>query len=72
MRARAYWAYPTLCDHWALRCMSRCPEQVVSLKRDPQCLSPGKLGAHLVTHCSKDAMLSHLAQPGIEPGLVTW
>ncbi|GFT23391.1 transposase [Trichonephila clavipes] len=40
MRARAYCAHPSIRDHWALRCMSRCPDQVVSLKRDPQCLSP--------------------------------
>ncbi|GFX67206.1 hypothetical protein TNCV_2185531 [Trichonephila clavipes] len=25
---------------WALRCMSRCPDQEVSLKREPQCSSP--------------------------------
>ncbi|GFX95542.1 hypothetical protein TNCV_4825571 [Trichonephila clavipes] len=40
MRARAYCAHPSIRDHWALRCMSRCLDQVVSLKRDPQCLSP--------------------------------
>ncbi|GFS64320.1 uncharacterized protein TNCV_3955231 [Trichonephila clavipes] len=41
MRARAYCAHPSMWDdHWVLRCMSRCPEQVVSLKRDHQCLSP--------------------------------
>ncbi|GFS86013.1 hypothetical protein TNCV_1220031 [Trichonephila clavipes] len=39
--------------HWALRCRSRCSDQVISLKRDPQCLkSPIKLGTHLSTHCS--------------------
>ncbi|GFY28411.1 hypothetical protein TNCV_1970661 [Trichonephila clavipes] len=40
MRARAYCAHPSIRYHWALRCMSRCPNQVVSLKRDPQCLRP--------------------------------
>ncbi|GFY33328.1 hypothetical protein TNCV_1897801 [Trichonephila clavipes] len=40
MRARAYCAHPSIRDRWALRCMSRFPDQVVSLKRDPQCLSP--------------------------------
>ncbi|GFT17549.1 hypothetical protein TNCV_4807861 [Trichonephila clavipes] len=40
MRARVYHVYPSTCDHWVLRCMSKCPHQVVSLKRDPQCLSP--------------------------------
>ncbi|GFV91433.1 uncharacterized protein TNCV_899501 [Trichonephila clavipes] len=38
--ARAYCAHHSIRDHLALRCMSRCPDQVVSLKRDPQCLSP--------------------------------
>ncbi|GFX28513.1 uncharacterized protein TNCV_1153221 [Trichonephila clavipes] len=33
-------AHPSIRDHWALRFMSRCPDQAVSLKRDPQCLSP--------------------------------
>ncbi|GFU81508.1 hypothetical protein TNCV_4926391 [Trichonephila clavipes] len=36
MRARASWA-PSIGDHWALRCMSRCTDKVVSLKRDPEC-----------------------------------
>ncbi|GFU55768.1 uncharacterized protein TNCV_2969371 [Trichonephila clavipes] len=40
MRVKSYCAYPNTRDHWALRYMSRCPDQVVSLKRDPQCLSP--------------------------------
>ncbi|GFW78627.1 uncharacterized protein TNCV_4260501 [Trichonephila clavipes] len=40
IRARAHCAHPRKRDHWALRCMNRCPDQVVSLKRDPQCLSP--------------------------------
>ncbi|GFS90863.1 hypothetical protein TNCV_3027241 [Trichonephila clavipes] len=39
MRARAYCAHPSACDHRALRSMSRCHNQVVSLKRDSQCLS---------------------------------
>ncbi|GFV54497.1 transposable element Tc3 transposase [Trichonephila clavipes] len=40
MRAKAYCAHPSIRDHWMLRCISRCPNQVISLKRDPQCLSP--------------------------------
>ncbi|GFS57202.1 uncharacterized protein TNCV_491191 [Trichonephila clavipes] len=40
MRAGAYYAHPSICDHWTLRYMSRCLDQVVSLTRDPQCLSP--------------------------------
>ncbi|GFW36123.1 hypothetical protein TNCV_4929861 [Trichonephila clavipes] len=35
MRARAYCAHPSIRGHWALRSISRCPDQVVSL-----CLSP--------------------------------
>ncbi|GFV48142.1 uncharacterized protein TNCV_3554211 [Trichonephila clavipes] len=40
MSARGYCAHPSIRDRWALRCMSRCPDQVFSMKRDPQCLSP--------------------------------
>ncbi|GFV09912.1 hypothetical protein TNCV_2318421 [Trichonephila clavipes] len=40
MRARACCAHPSIRDHWVLRCMSRYSDQVVSHKRDPQCLSP--------------------------------
>ncbi|GFY33955.1 hypothetical protein TNCV_4596631 [Trichonephila clavipes] len=36
MKARAYCVHPSIRDHWALRCMSRCPKQVVSLKTDPR------------------------------------
>ncbi|GFW36645.1 hypothetical protein TNCV_1956451 [Trichonephila clavipes] len=32
-------AHPSIRDHWALKSMSRCPNQVVSLKRDPKRLS---------------------------------
>ncbi|GFW61367.1 uncharacterized protein TNCV_4136851 [Trichonephila clavipes] len=54
MRVRAYSAHPSIRDQWALRSMSRCPDQMVSLKRDSQCLSPRKLSTHLSTHCSRD------------------
>ncbi|GFX98137.1 hypothetical protein TNCV_4907821 [Trichonephila clavipes] len=40
MRARNYYAHPNIRDHRALRCMSRCPDLVVCLKRDLQCLRP--------------------------------
>ncbi|GFV57753.1 uncharacterized protein TNCV_4463511 [Trichonephila clavipes] len=40
MKARAYCPHPSIRDHWMLRCMSRYSDQVVSLKRDPQRLSP--------------------------------
>ncbi|GFW03953.1 DUF1758 domain-containing protein [Trichonephila clavipes] len=40
MRARNYYAHPNIRDHWALRCMNRCPDLGVCLKRDLQCLRP--------------------------------
>ncbi|GFU69591.1 hypothetical protein TNCV_1351501 [Trichonephila clavipes] len=38
MRTRNYYAHPNIRDHWALSCMNRCPDLVVCLKRDLQCL----------------------------------
>ncbi|GFX13235.1 hypothetical protein TNCV_2989991 [Trichonephila clavipes] len=35
MRARVYRAHPNIRDYWALKCMSRCPDQVVSLNSLP-------------------------------------
>ncbi|GFV48137.1 hypothetical protein TNCV_3554161 [Trichonephila clavipes] len=32
MKTKVYMAYPSIRDHWSLRCMSRSPDQVVSLK----------------------------------------
>ncbi|GFV10019.1 hypothetical protein TNCV_4129541 [Trichonephila clavipes] len=59
MRARAYCAHPNIRGHWALRCVSRCPYQVVSLKRDPSVYAPKQaFGTHLSTHCSRDERLS--------------
>ncbi|GFW99328.1 hypothetical protein TNCV_3981521 [Trichonephila clavipes] len=40
MRARNYCAHHNTRDHWTLRCMNRCPNLVVCLKRDLQCLRP--------------------------------
>ncbi|GFX36745.1 hypothetical protein TNCV_4826951 [Trichonephila clavipes] len=56
MRARAYCAHLSMCDLWALRYMSRCPNQVVNLKRDLNAKVPKQ--AHLSTHCSRDERLS--------------
>ncbi|GFX59256.1 hypothetical protein TNCV_4304881 [Trichonephila clavipes] len=39
-RARNYCAHHNTRDHWTLRCMNRCPDLVVCLKRDLQCLRP--------------------------------
>ncbi|GFX03073.1 hypothetical protein TNCV_4288561 [Trichonephila clavipes] len=59
MRAKTYSAHRNILDHWTLRCMRRCPDQVVSLKRDPPVFkSPSKLGTHLSTHYSTDERLS--------------
>ncbi|GFX93108.1 hypothetical protein TNCV_140521 [Trichonephila clavipes] len=38
MRARNYYARSNMPDHCALRCMNRCPDWVVCLKRVLQCL----------------------------------
>ncbi|GFX54967.1 hypothetical protein TNCV_3318841 [Trichonephila clavipes] len=40
MRARNYYAHLYTRDHWTVRCMNRCPDLVVGLKRDLQCLRP--------------------------------
>ncbi|GFX59232.1 hypothetical protein TNCV_4304641 [Trichonephila clavipes] len=37
---RNYYAHPNIRDHRALRCMNRCSDLVVCLKRDLQCLRP--------------------------------
>ncbi|GFV96951.1 hypothetical protein TNCV_4351641 [Trichonephila clavipes] len=51
MRARVYCAHPSIRDH---RVLSRCPDQVVSLKRSSQCLNPQAKTSYLSTHCSRD------------------
>ncbi|GFU71253.1 hypothetical protein TNCV_3782391 [Trichonephila clavipes] len=38
MKARNYCAHPNTRDHWALWFINRCPDLVVCLKRDLQCL----------------------------------
>ncbi|GFV05195.1 hypothetical protein TNCV_224081 [Trichonephila clavipes] len=59
MGAGAYYAHTSRLDHWALRFMSRCADQVVSLKREPPVSkSPSKLGSYLSTHCIRDERLS--------------
>ncbi|GFW04480.1 hypothetical protein TNCV_878491 [Trichonephila clavipes] len=35
MRAKAYCAHLSIHGHWALRCMSRCPDKVISLNETP-------------------------------------
>ncbi|GFX31393.1 hypothetical protein TNCV_2062091 [Trichonephila clavipes] len=36
MRARAYCAHLSIRGHWELRCMRKCPDQMVSLKLRPR------------------------------------
>ncbi|GFV51970.1 hypothetical protein TNCV_1323231 [Trichonephila clavipes] len=38
--ARNYYDHPNIRDHWALRCLNRCLDLVVCLKRALQCLRP--------------------------------
>ncbi|GFW85979.1 hypothetical protein TNCV_1967871 [Trichonephila clavipes] len=40
MGTKAYCAPLSIRDHWALRCMSRCPDQVINLKRKTPVFSP--------------------------------
>ncbi|GFW25052.1 hypothetical protein TNCV_3155551 [Trichonephila clavipes] len=60
MSARAYCDRPSIRDHWTLRCMSRCPDQVVSVKRDLQCL---RLQASLVLIYGHTASLVYADKP---------
>ncbi|GFW09334.1 hypothetical protein TNCV_4276621 [Trichonephila clavipes] len=69
MRARAYCAHPSTLDHWRRRCMSSCPDQVVILRRGPQCLSPQ---ASLILIYRPTAVGLTLPSPGMEPGPVVW
>ncbi|GFX33162.1 hypothetical protein TNCV_3823341 [Trichonephila clavipes] len=74
MRARVCSAHSSIRDHWALRYMSRCPDQVVSLKRDSQCLRPQAslvLIYRPIAVCMKGCSRPCLAR-GIEPGPVVW
>ncbi|GFV38398.1 hypothetical protein TNCV_4958411 [Trichonephila clavipes] len=68
MRARNYYAHPNIPDHWALRCMNRCPDLVVCLKRDLQCLRP-QASLVLIYRPNVAGMKGRvdLAQPLIEP-----
>ncbi|GFT43756.1 hypothetical protein TNCV_4464281 [Trichonephila clavipes] len=57
VRAKTYCAHPSIRDHWALRYMSRCPDN--QSQGRTQCLSPqASLGTPLSTHCRRDERLS--------------
>ncbi|GFU70582.1 hypothetical protein TNCV_2971421 [Trichonephila clavipes] len=55
MRTRTYCAHPSMRDHWTLRCMKRCPDQVVSLKRNPQCFKSPNMFSNKVV-CEGDRL----------------
>ncbi|GFU08808.1 hypothetical protein TNCV_991521 [Trichonephila clavipes] len=64
MRARNYCAHHNTRDHWTLRCINRCPDLVVCLKRDLQCLRPE--ASLVLTYRPTTAMMKgrvDLAQP---------
>ncbi|GFW08137.1 hypothetical protein TNCV_2979041 [Trichonephila clavipes] len=63
MRARAYYAHTSIRDHWVLRRMSRYPDQVVSLKRDPQCLSPQSSPLELPGHHIYSQIFPYMSDP---------
>ncbi|GFW96102.1 uncharacterized protein TNCV_958151 [Trichonephila clavipes] len=75
MRARNYYAHPNIRDHSGLWCMNRCPDLVVCLKRELQCLRPQ---ASLVLICRpnvagmKGRVDLALSSPLIEPRPVVW
>ncbi|GFX85636.1 hypothetical protein TNCV_2470381 [Trichonephila clavipes] len=68
MRTSNYYAHPNIRDHWALRCMNRCPDLVVCLKREIQSLRPEAILV-LIYRPNIAGMKGRvdLAQPLIEP-----
>ncbi|GFT52823.1 hypothetical protein TNCV_206481 [Trichonephila clavipes] len=54
MRTRDYCAHPSIRGRWAMRCLSRCPDKVFSMKRDPQCLSPQAILALICQSTAED------------------
>ncbi|GFV36391.1 hypothetical protein TNCV_2234381 [Trichonephila clavipes] len=68
MRARNYCAPPNTRDHWVMRCMNRCPDLVVCLKRDLQCFRI-KAGLVLIYPPNVARMKGRvdLEQPVIQP-----
>ncbi|GFU57731.1 retrovirus-related Pol polyprotein from transposon TNT 1-94 [Trichonephila clavipes] len=67
MRAKAFFAHPNIRDHWALRCMSRCPDQVVSWKRDPQYLSLQFRFENLITETTDGVAAWKILKDHFEP-----
>ncbi|GFW37980.1 hypothetical protein TNCV_4631811 [Trichonephila clavipes] len=68
MRTKAYCAHLSIHDHWALRCMSRCTDQVVNLKRTPpQCLVPKRAWYSFIDPLKGLKAEWTLPSPRIEP-----
>ncbi|GFW12348.1 hypothetical protein TNCV_816031 [Trichonephila clavipes] len=59
MRARTYCGHSSIRDHWVLRCISRYPDQVISLKRDrpPVFKSSSKFGTSFIDLLHADRSL---------------
>ncbi|GFW62116.1 hypothetical protein TNCV_1685471 [Trichonephila clavipes] len=73
MRVRDYSAHPSIRDHWALRCMSRFPDQVVSLKRDsPVFKFQASFALIYRSHAVGMKGRVNLSTRGIELGPVVW
>ncbi|GFW66122.1 uncharacterized protein TNCV_1710211 [Trichonephila clavipes] len=71
-RTRAYCAHPSIRDHWVLRCMGRCPDQVGQFEARPPVLNfPGKLDTHLSTHCSGDESSPNSHAPETDASVVS-
>ncbi|GFT30453.1 hypothetical protein TNCV_2377411 [Trichonephila clavipes] len=70
MRTKAYYAHLSIRDHWALRCMSRFPDQVVSLKRIPQCLVPEKAWSIKSLHVKRLMRVKSIEVQNLYIGLV--
>ncbi|GFV33350.1 hypothetical protein TNCV_1498701 [Trichonephila clavipes] len=59
---------PSQCTRpWALRCMSRCPDQVVSLERDSQCLVRKLAWYSFINQLKGRKAEPTLSRPSIEP-----
>ncbi|GFY00431.1 hypothetical protein TNCV_1664701 [Trichonephila clavipes] len=72
MRARVNCAHPSIRNHWALMCVGRCPDQVVNLMRDPQCLSPQASLVLIYRSIAGSEAKSTFPSPGIGTGPVVW
>ncbi|GFV36524.1 hypothetical protein TNCV_2260431 [Trichonephila clavipes] len=63
MKVRAYCVHPNTRDHWALRFLSRYLDQVVRLKREPQCLS--SQASLVIIYRSTAIRMQGIGKPGV-------